>query len=840
MNLMVHRRLPAAVAAFATMLPQGALGAEAGMAPLAVGASIAAAATFAAALYGVFHFRRRARAAEAALVRLNDETSFHGAIAAARREKFICWRSSDGAETVSPGFGEIIGVAPEADGADAAPDASSGEASGGGWIAALAARLAATDADTLRAGVAALRDRGAEFRAAVAYADSERRLEIIGTRATGPDGTAVADLLLIRDRTIDAGEIGRLAGTAGGLRRLIDFLPLPVWLRGDDMRLSHVNRAYRHAVEADADVPPEAMPEIAGGPRRGGGSTLAEQARSAGALRSERDHVVMGGARRLVELCETPISDADTKDSFAAIAGYALDHTAIEEAEAELVRHVAGHEGVLQSLGTAIAIFGRDQSLLFFNNSYLQLWQLDEVWLHTKPREGEVMEELRLRRRLPEVADFPAFKAQRSALFTSLIEPVEDLVQLPDGTMLRSVVTPHPFGGLMMTWEDVTDALTLERSYNTLIAVQRETLDNLYEGVAVIGGDGLLRLSNPEFGTMWNFSSDVLGSEPHITEILEHMRPLLDETEDWEAEKRRIIGMFTDREPGKGRIERPDGMVLDFATMPLPDGAVLLSYLDVTAAINMERALRERNEALETADLLKSEFIANVSYELRTPLNTIIGFTEILTGQYFGELNPRQQEYGRGILESSNRLLLLINDILDLASIEAGHMTLELDRIDLRELLLGCLGLVRERARHKKLNIECDCPHDIGHIVADERRLKQVLFNILSNSVKFTPENGNIVLSARRHDDEIVLTTTDSGIGISEEEQARVFDKFERGAHPEARRSGAGLGLSLVKSFIELHGGTVEIESESAVGTKVVCSLPARRPETATAGSATG
>jgi signal transduction histidine kinase len=167
-------------------------------------------------------------------------------------------------------------------------------------------------------------------------------------------------------------------------------------------------------------------------------------------------------------------------------------------------------------------------------------------------------------------------------------------------------------------------------------------------------------------------------------------------------------------------------------------------------------------------------------------------------------------------------------------------MTLELDRIDLRELLLGCLGLVRERARHKKLNIECDCPHDIGHIVADERRLKQVLFNILSNSVKFTPENGNIVLSARRHDDEIVLTTTDSGIGISEEEQARVFDKFERGAHPEARRSGAGLGLSLVKSFIELHGGTVEIESESAVGTKVVCSLPARRPETATAGSATG
>ena len=264
------------------------------------------------------------------------------------------------------------------------------------------------------------------------------------------------------------------------------------------------------------------------------------------------------------------------------------------------------------------------------------------------------------------------------------------------------------------------------------------------------------------------------------------------------------------------------------ATVPLPDGAVLLSFLDVSAAINMERALRERNEALETADRLKSEFIANVSYELRTPLNTIIGFTEILSGEYFGDLNDRQSEYTTGILASSNRLLLLINDILDLATIEAGHMSLELDSIDINGMLNSVLGLVHERARQKKLTIECDCPPDIGAMVANERRLKQALFNILSNAVKFTPDDGEIIVSARRQGDEIILTTSDGGVGISSVDQDRVFAKFERGTSAESRPSGAGLGLSLVKSFVEMHGGKVALESESEVGTSVICARPLR------------
>src|SRR5213078_974475 len=161
--------------------------------------------------------------------------------------------------------------------------------------------------------------------------------------------------------------------------------------------------------------------------------------------------------------------------------------------------------------------------------------------------------------------------------------------------------------------------------------------------------------------------------------------------------------------------------------VPLPDGNVLLSYLDVTDSTRVERALRERNEALETAGRLKSEFIANVSYELRTPLNAIIGFAEILANQYFGPLTPRQLDYSRGILDSSHRLMALINDILDLATIEAGYMALETGRVEIGDMLEAVMVLTRERARSQNLSLTLACPPDIGALEADERRLKQAL-----------------------------------------------------------------------------------------------------------------
>jgi signal transduction histidine kinase len=244
--------------------------------------------------------------------------------------------------------------------------------------------------------------------------------------------------------------------------------------------------------------------------------------------------------------------------------------------------------------------------------------------------------------------------------------------------------------------------------------------------------------------------------------------------------------------------------------------------------VRVERALRERAEALEAADRVKADFIANISYELRTPLNAIIGFTEILNNQYFGQLNQRQLEYTEGVLEASQHLLTLINDILDLAVIEAGRMVLDIEPVSVKGIVDSVLQLTGEWARGQELQLEADVPADIGIIQADERRLKHALFNLVGNAIKFTPAGGRVAISARRDGAQMALAVEDTGMGIPDEDAKRVFDSFVRGNDKHGRPAGAGLGLALVRSLIELHGGRVEMQSKPKIGTKVTCWLPLR------------
>jgi signal transduction histidine kinase len=327
-------------------------------------------------------------------------------------------------------------------------------------------------------------------------------------------------------------------------------------------------------------------------------------------------------------------------------------------------------------------------------------------------------------------------------MFSSLIEPQQEMMHLPDGRSLLASTAPHPLGGLTFIYENVTDRLVLERSCQSLTQVRQTTLDHLFESIAVYGSDGRLKLHNPAFLALWELSERDVADEPHIADILEKSRRLIDHGADWTAVKQKIIGRVTTHAVASGLLYRNDGSMLQEAIVPLPDGNVLVSYLDVTDTAKVERALRERNEALETASRLKSEFIANVSHELRTPLNAIIGFAEILTKQYFGDLNPRQMDYGRSILQSAQQLTKLINDILDLATIEAGHMVLDIDQVEVAEMMGEVLALTRERARSRNLELNLRCPPDIGAIMADGRRLKQVLFDLISNAIKFTPPGG--------------------------------------------------------------------------------------------------
>ena len=690
------------------------------------------------------------------------------------------------------------------------------------------AGLDRTDSARIDAAVAELRRAGTPFSAAVSVPDGAA-FDIQGNAAANGDSVVwITDVSAVR-----RAEAARATAAAEQhrLREVLEKLPLPVWRRDGGLRIVDCNTAFAAALDQPRETVLAQPSELAPDNDKGEAPALAKAA-AAGTVQRDRRHIVIGGERRLLELTEMP-------DSGGTI-GFALDRTDLESAESELARHVNAHGQVLESIHAAVAIYGADKRLSFFNSAFARLWGIEEDWLAGEPSLDELLERLRERRRVPEYADFRAFKRLQLGMFTSLIDPLTELMHLPDDRTLSVSVSPHPLGGLIFVYEDVTDRLALERSYNTLIEVQRETLDNLFEGIAVFGSDGRLKLHNPAYRKIWALSETDLDGEPHYADIVEKTRGFYDDAGDWPALRDRVIARITGQTHWSGQLDRQDGSVLQMATVPLPDGNVLLTCLDVTDTARVERALRERNEALETADRLKSEFIANVSYELRTPLNAIIGFAEILANQYFGPLSPRQLDYSRGILDSSHRLMTLINDILDLATIEAGYMALEADRIEICDILEAVAVLTRERARSQSLTLTVSCPADIGAIEADERRLKQALFNLVSNAIKFTPAGGAIRLEAGVEEQgaaDLILAVSDTGVGIPAGDHERVFEKFERGS-PYARESGAGLGLSLVKSLIELHGGSVTIDSETGAGTMIVCRLPARLRRSAEAPAA--
>lgn len=674
---------------------------------------------------------------------------------------------------------------------------------------------------SLAEAVRHLRDNGTGFNITLRSADGRCFFHAVGT-STGPDGRRLR-VLWLQDATDRIGGLLHLEKENRRLRGVLDSIPIPVWSRDDDLRIADCNQSYVDAVEAvSRETVIDEGRELAEGQAAPAARELARRAFESGQQQNAQEHFVVGGERRLFELGERPLDDG------VHTAGFAIDKTGGEQVQSELDRLIAAHDDVLDRLATAITVFGPDRRLKFFNGAYAKMWSLDDFWLEGGPDIVELLDVLRERRMLPETGDFSAFKQEWLSWFTSLMEPREELMHLPNGTALWMVISPHPLGGLLLTFEDVTDKLTLERSYNTLIDVQRTTLDNLYEGVAVFGEDGCVRLSNPVLRNMWQMSEAYMDTGPHLRDMLEKWQLQIDHGGDWDGYRDEFLERINGRMTRTGRINRTDGHVIAYGVVPLPDGGALISFRDVTDTIRVERALRERNDALEAADRLKSEFVANISYELRTPLNTIIGFTEILHNQYFGQLNERQIEYTEGILEASNRLLALINDILDLAVIEAGRMTLEIDELDVRDLVQSVVDLTTEWAREQELKLDCQIAPDIGMIEGDERRLKHALFNLVSNSIKFTPPGGQISLTAVREPDAVRFTIVDTGIGIPAADQERVFEKFVRGKVPNGRSLGVGLGLSLVKSFVQLHGGTMTLASAPNEGTSVTCTLPAK------------
>jgi signal transduction histidine kinase len=673
----------------------------------------------------------------------------------------------------------------------------------GGGEECLQSCLKGADALALSGAIDGLSERGAGF--ALTVHDSHGRVLLARGRAVG--GMAAVWL-----------EEPRIAEQGADYKAILDALPIPVWLRDKGLALSWGNHAFlKGAGAADLDAARREQSALDKSER-----DLAAAARLENAVQETRRFSVVGGQRRALTFTEIPLGDA-------GVIGTAVDVTEIVGAEARLQQHADAHAATLDTLQTAVAIFGRDQKLTFYNKAFVKLWSLPETFLDRHPSEGDILDRLRDARKLPEQRDYQAWKRGRLALYGegAREKSSEEAWHMPGGQTIRVVTQPHPFGGLTFLYEDVTARLTLESDYNTLMKVQSATLDTLSEGVAVFGPDGKLKLHNAAFTRIWELDADDLDGEPHVRTIAALSRDRFGDSKLWDQ----LIGTIVAgaRAQDLGEVERSDKSILSLSTAPLPDGATLVTFADVTDRFRIETALRDRNEGLEEADQLKSDFIKHVSYELRTPLNTILGFSEHLQSGMPGALNTQQQEYVDAIVAGGNTLKSLVNDILDLALVESGALRLELERIDLHDIVTDVAAHAREWASKVGLTLNVDVSPDAGKFLADARRLRQIMFNLLSNAFKFTPRGGQILLAARIVGEDVQIAVSDNGPGIPSEVKANVFERFSAKGHP-GNRAGAGLGLALVNRFLELHDGWVEIESDAmrGGGTLVRCHLPRR------------
>lgn len=655
---------------------------------------------------------------------------------------------------------------------------------------------------------------------------SSRVLEVRGGPAPQPSEPGTVLLWLFDTSTAELEKSAlteRLHETEGALdalTHLIEAAPFPMWYRGPDLGLTMVNNAFVAAVEGES-----AAQVIASGAElidRSGAESARTAARIAlqtGRPYSRTQPATIGGERRMLRIVDVPLRSG-------AVAGFALDIQDLEDVRFDLARHIESQRELADRMTAGAVQFDPDRTLSFFNQPFAIMAQLDPEWLGERPEFDRVLERMRENGRLPETRDFPQWKAERRDWFISPEEAVEEEWILANGDHLRVVGQPLPDGGLRLIFEDRTEQVRLASARDTLLRVRTATFDNLFEGISVFAADGRLYLWNRRFCSFWGLDETWLGEHPRVDELVPAMaRRLVNPTAA--AQLRELVrAATTERRQGSGRLSMVDGSHFEFAAVPLPDGNALFTMVDVTDSTRIEHALRERTTALEEVDRVRTDFVANMSYELRTPLTSIGGFAEMLAAGYAGPLASPAADYVNAILESVERLSKLINDVLDLTRGEQRAVTIERERIDLAGLARSVGERMNKVAADKRLSLKVTIDPSTGVIVGDARRVRESLEHVLRNAIAYT-ESGEVQLAVSGDEREVVLQVTDSGPGLSAQDQSRVFERFYRigGRRGEAA---LGLGLPLTRQFIEAHGGTVGIQSALGQGTTVTITLPRR------------
>lgn len=440
------------------------------------------------------------------------------------------------------------------------------------------------DAKKIIKYVTLLREDGVSFEDNFILKTNDRQLNLTGARINANDGNLYCDMIWFRDisnetRLISTLENNKKAAQLKSqqLEDIIDNLPYPAWLRDDRLNLVLVNKKYLEFNKGTNkyDIIQHQI-EICGTNNTSVSKPLAEQAQSLNRTQTQKVSLIKNGQHCSFEVWETPFHLEGYLDKIWSV-GALIDITELDSLKRNLKLHQNAHLEILGTLGTAFAVFAGNTKLSFYNKAFATLWQLDTDWLDSSPSYPSFLENVREKRLLPEVPDFKSYKNDELSAFNSILEPKEDLLHLPNGNTVRRVRSPHPMGGLVFAFEDVSDRLATQRAYNALVQVQKEILDNLFDAVIIFGSNGRLNAYNQAYLSLWNIEEIFLQKEPSLAELLEEQHHFFDNVEDWQGLKDDIIRHLTNANTKTFCLTRNDGIQIEILSSLLSDGSIMVT-----------------------------------------------------------------------------------------------------------------------------------------------------------------------------------------------------------------------------------------------------------------------
>ena len=601
------------------------------------------------------------------------------------------------------------------------------------------------------------------------------------------------------------------------LKQLLNAVDFPVWTADASGLVSWSNDAFKQRGMAS----------------QGDGLVSARAVVGTRAQWSEIDSLHDEGERIAGSIAQSVDGEAQdrlvhlrtlTKTGAVITAGYAMPVSEQTRFDMALKQMHAMQGGMFNALNTAVCVFNAERHLTFYNTAFAELFGFQRRVLDEHPHESTVLTYIKSTRQMPESGNHRGWREKFTAAYTAK-KPLIDDWELHDGRFLRVITAPNADGGAIWLFENETEKVELKSRFTALTQVRAATLDALREGVVVFGSNGRIQLVNPAFATLWQLSPDEVKIGTHVKDITGPIRDL--------ARDRRtidqlvgLVGSLGQRREGIiSRLNLTDERVIDLVATPLPGGATMLTANDVTASVAIEDTLRESNAALEEAARIKTTFIKHVSYELRSPLTSIIGFAQLLDDEETGPLNARQRDYLNFVLSSTQSLVALVDSILDLATVDAGILTLSLHAISPKKLVEDAEQGLKDRLMDAKITIDHAFDPKVPELMVDETRMRQVLYNLLSNAVSSSSPGARVRVKTRLDGERVVVSVIDQGRGMSAAQAKAAFEPFETG-HRNAGGSGAGLGLTLSRALVELHGGTMSLWSREGLGTVVSCVLP--------------